>query len=48
MYYLLLNEVELKEFSLGKMIISGKQNTSIASQTETILKKWSILLLYLG
>lgn len=39
-YYLLLNEVEVKEFGLQKMLISGKQNTTIIDKIEKLLKKF--------
>ena len=40
-YYLLLNEVEIKEFSSGKIIAAGNININIATKIEKLLKEWS-------
>lgn len=40
-YYLLLNEVEVKEFGSKKMLIAGNVNINVATQIEKLLKNWS-------
>ena len=40
-YYLLLNEVEVKEFKLGDFVVAGNINIVIAAHIEKLLKEWS-------
>lgn len=40
-YYLLLNEVEVKEFEPQKMIISGNVNINMMAPIEKLLNNWS-------
>jgi len=40
-YYLLLNEVEVKEFANEKLSIAGNANVNNSSKIESLLKAWS-------
>ena len=40
-YYLLLNEVEVKEFEAGRLALAGNINITIAAHIEKLLESWS-------
>ena len=40
-YYLFLNEVEVKNFADGRLEIAGNNGNSLSAKIEELLKKWS-------